>query len=336
MATATSRSSLAPAVAKRMAAAAQGFLDSLSANQRQAAMFPFAGDERYVWAYTPVSRNGLMLRAMTPPQRTAAFALMETAYSGTGFQTAREIIALETILHEWEEMTNEPSRWPRDAEQYWFSVFGTPGSKEPWGWRAGGHHIGLHLTIVDGDLLSQMPLFFGANPAEVRHGPNKGTRTLPFEEDGARALLRALNAEQRKIAVVDPVAPADILTHNYRTAERGQPLKGLACARMTGDQRELFLKLVRHYVGRAQEDLARNQWRKFESDGLDAATFAWAGPDEKGKGHYYSIVGPRFMIEYDNTQNGANHIHSVLREFDGDWGEDLLAAHYKAAHPARS
>ncbi|MBI4305822.1 MAG: DUF3500 domain-containing protein, partial [Chloroflexi bacterium] len=317
MATATNRTSLAPAVAERMADAAQRLLDSLSPNQRQAAMFPFAGEERYVWNYTPVSRNGLMLRAMTPAQRTAAFALMETGYSKTGYKTARDIVALENVLGEWEAMTNEPSRWPRDAEQYWFSVFGTPGGKAPWGWRAGGHHIGLHLTIVDGELISQMPLFFGANPAEIRHGPQKGTRTLPLEEDGARALLRALDAGQRGVAIVDPVAPADIQTHNYRTAERSQPLNGLAYERMNADQRELFVKLVRHYVERAQEDLARNQWRKFESDGFAAATFAWAGPDEKGKGHYYSIVGPRFMIEYDNTQNGANHIHSVLREFDG-------------------
>ncbi|MBI2964915.1 MAG: DUF3500 domain-containing protein [Chloroflexi bacterium] len=332
MSTATTRASLAPAVARRMAEAADKFLGSLSPNQRQAAVFPFAGDERYVWNYTPVSRNGLMLRAMTPAQRNAAFALMETAYSKTGYKTARDIVALETILGEWEATTNEPSRWPRDDEQYWFSVFGTPGSKEPWGWRAGGHHIGLHLTIVDGELVSQMPLFFGANPAEVRHGPRKGTRTLPFEEDAARDLVRALSAEQRRGAVVDPVAPSDILTKNYRTVDPSMPRKGLTFEKMNADQRERLTGIIRHYVNRAHDDLARNQWRKIESEGLGTVTFAWAGPEAPGNGHYYSIVGPAFMIEYDNTQNGANHIHSVLREFDGDWGEDLLAAHYRRSH----
>ena len=332
MSTATTRASLAPAVARRMADAANRFLETLSPGQRQAAAFPFAGDERYVWNYTPVSRNGLMLRAMTPAQRTAAFALMETAYSKTGYKTAKDIVALETMLGEWEATTSEPSRWPRDAEQYWFSVFGTPGGKESWGWRSGGHHIGLHMTVVNGELVSQMPLFFGANPAEIRHGPKKGTRTLPFEEDAARDLVRALDAAQRKVAVVDPVAPSDILTKNYRKVDPSMPRKGLTFDGMNGDQRERLTGIIRHYVGRAHDDLAANQWRRIESDGLATVTFAWAGPDAPGNGHYYAIVGPSFMIEYDNTQNGANHIHSVLREFDGDWGEDLLAAHYRGSH----
>jgi hypothetical protein len=332
MSTANTKASLAPAVAKRMADAAGRFLESLSPNQRQAAAFPFAGDERYVWNYTPVSRNGLMLRAMTPAQRNAAFALMETAYSKAGYKTARDIVALETLLGEWETSTNEPSRWPRDAEQYWFSVFGTPGSKEPWGWRAGGHHIGLHLTIVNGEMVSQMPLFFGANPAEVRHGQHKGMRTLPFEEDAARALVHALDAGQQKVAVVDAAAPADILTHNFRTVDPSMPRKGLAFDKMNAGQREQLSAIIQHYVNRAHGDLARHQWRKIEADGLSTVTFAWAGPVAPGKGHYYAILGPAFMIEYDNTQNGANHIHSVLREFDGDWGEDLLAAHYRRSH----
>jgi hypothetical protein len=322
----------APAVAARMAEAADRFLATLSPGQRQATVFPFAGDERYVWNYTPVSRNGLMLRAMTPSQRKAAFALMETAYSQPGYKTACDIIALETLLGEWEAMTDEPSRWPRDEAQYWFSVFGTPGSKEPWGWRAGGHHIGLHITVVDGDQVSQMPLFFGANPAEVRHGPRKGMRTLPFEEDAARDLVRALDPAQRKVAIVDPIAPADILTKNYRAVDRSMPRKGLVYDALNADQRAKLARIIRHYVDRAHPDLAANQWRRIEADGLSKVTFAWAGPDVPGKGHYYAIAGPAFMIEYDNTQNGANHIHSVLREYSGDWGEDLLALHYRKAH----
>lgn len=331
MSTAT-RASRAPAFVRKTAEAAHRFLNSLDAGQRKKASFPFAGDERYLWAYTPTPRNGLLIRDMSDEQRRLAFALMETGYSSGGYKVAREIVALETILGEWEAITNHKSQWDRKPEFYWFSVFGTPEGKEPWGWRVGGHHIGLHVTVVNGDFVSIMPLFFGANPAEVKHGPSKGKRVLGFEEDAARDLVKSLDAAQQKAAIVDRVAPADILTKNYRAVEPGMPLHGISYDRLNADQQTRLTKLVRHYVNRAPDDLARNQWRNFESEGFESVKFAWAGPVDPGKGHYYSIVAKSFTIEYDNTQNDANHIHSVLREFKGDWGEDLLAAHYRSGH----
>lgn len=326
------RASQAPAFVRKTAEAANRFLDSLDAGQKKKATFPFAGDERYLWAYTPTPRNGLLVRDMTDEQRKLAFALMESGYSKSGYKTAQEIVALETILGEWEAITKHPSQWERKPEFYWFSVFGTPGSKEPWGWRVGGHHIGLHVTVVNGDFVSIMPLFFGVNPAEVRHGKSKGTRILAFEEDAGRDLVKSLDAAQQKIAIVDPVAPADILTKNYRTVEPGMPLHGISFDQLKAEQQAKVTSIVRHYVNRAPDDLARNQWRNFESEGFGSVKFAWAGPVEPGKGHYYSIVAKSWLIEYDNTQNDANHIHSVLREFTGDWGEDLLATHYRASH----
>ncbi|MEX0760858.1 MAG: DUF3500 domain-containing protein [Dehalococcoidia bacterium] len=329
---ATPAPSHAPDVVRVMSAAAATFLDSFSAEQREKATFPFEGEERYKWAYTPIDRNGLLLSDMSQAQRDLAFSLMNTAYSRRGIKTAQEIIQLETILGEWEEMQGARSQWSRDLERYWFSVFGTPGSVEPWGWRVGGHHIGLHITIVNGEQVSVLPLFFGANPAEVRHGPHKGKRTLAEEEDVARDLLAALSPDQKKIAIVDPVAPDDILTKNYRVADPSAAPRGLALQDMGDQQRDILVGLIRHYVERAEDHLASNYWKRVESDGLDGLTFAWAGPEERGEGHYYAIQGPLFVIEYDNTQNGANHIHSVLRDFTHDWGEDLLAAHYDGSH----
>ena len=320
-------------VVKRMTAAANDFLNSLDDSQRRSASFEFAGDERYVWAYTPIDRNGLRLREMNDAQRKAAFTLMESGYSARGAATAHRIIELETILGEWEKINDEVSRWERHIDRYWFSVFGTPGSTDqPWGFRVGGHHIGLTANIVNGDQVSILPLFFGANPAEIRHGDRKGERTLVQEEDWARSLLTSMDTEQAKIAVVDPIAPADILTTNVLYADPIIATVGIGFGALQDAQRDQLVALVKHYVTRASDDLASNYWREVESVGFDDVTFAWAGPAAVGEGHYYAIRHPRFLIEYDNTQNGANHIHSVLRDYAHDFGEDLLAAHYRAVH----
>lgn len=321
---------------QRMTTAANDFLNSLDSGQRRVASFDFDGngsDERYRWAYTPIERNGLLVRDMTAEQRDAAFALMETGYSARGAATAHRIIELETVLDEWEAMNSNVSQWNRSIERYWFSVFGTPGSvDEPWGFRVGGHHIALSANVVGGEQVSILPLFFGANPATVQHGPRKGERTLIEEEDWARALLTSLDGVQTKLAVVDQVAPADILTTNVRSADPNIAPVGIGFGALNDGQRDQLVSLVKHYVYRASDDLAANYWRAVESTGFDDVTFAWAGPAEAGEGHYYAIRHPRFLIEYDNTQNGANHIHSVLRDYEHDWGEDLLAAHYRASH----
>jgi hypothetical protein len=316
-----------------MTAAANEFLNSLDDSQRQVATFGFAGDERYEWAYTPIDRNGLRLREMTDAQRRAAFTMMETGYSARGAATAHRIIELETILGEWEEISNNISQWERHTDRYWFSVFGTPGSvDDPWGFRVGGHHIGLTANVVNGEQVAILPLFFGANPAEIRHGDRKGERTLVEEQDWARALLNSMDGDQTKLAVVDAVAPADILTTNVRSADPNIAPTGIGFGSLADSQRDQLVALVKHYVTRASDDLSANYWAEVESIGFDDVTFAWAGSSEVGEGHYYNIRHPRFLIEYDNTQNGANHIHSVLRDYAHDFGEDLLAAHYRAAH----
>ncbi len=325
--------SLATEAVKRMTVAANDFLNSLDDSQRNTASFEFAGDERYMWAYTPIERDGLRVRVMSDSQRAAAFRLMETAYSARGSVTAHRIIELETILGEWEMIQDGKSNWERNIDRYWFSVFGTPGSvDEPWGFRVGGHHIGLSANIINGDQVAILPLFFGANPAEIRHGDRIGERTLVEEQDWARALLTSLDGDQTKLAVVDAIAPADILTTNVRSFDPNIAPKGIEFSALGDGQRDQIVKLVKHYVTRAADDLSSNYWRELEAAGFDGTTFAWAGPAEVGEGHYYAIRHPRFLIEYDNTQNGANHIHSVLRDFTHDWGEDLLAAHYRASH----
>lgn len=324
--------SSAPSVISDMAEAAMAWLHSLDDGQRSTATFPFAGDERYFWHYTPVERNGLMLSQMSASQQSLAYEMMATGYSTSGYAMARQIIELETLLGEWEAINNQASNWQRLEDRYWFSVFGEPGSAEPWGWRVGGHHIGIIATVVNGDQLSLHPLFFGSNPAEVKHGERKGLRTLAEEEDWARDLVNSMTDDQRRIAIVDPIAPADILTRTYRVTDPTMTPQGINFGRLDDAQRTRIVDLIHHYVHRAHSTAASNYWNHIEKSGWDNVHFAWAGPLERWQGHYYNIRHDRFVIEYDNTQNGANHIHSVLRDYTHDFGEDLLAAHYKHAH----
>jgi Protein of unknown function (DUF3500) len=319
-----------PARARRMADAANRFVDSLTPLQRAQATFPFEGDERYIWNYTPIARNGLLLIDMTPAQQELAMALMETGLSERGYRTAKQVIALETILRIEEHIERpDEERWDRNPLLYYFSVFGQPGGRAPWAWRVGGHHIGFHFTVVDGDLISPLPNFYGANPSEVKYGPETGLRTLPEEEDLARELVQSLDADQRAEATFDPVAPDDLLTKNYRQVTPDMTPVGLGMSKLGGGQRDLLVRLIRHHVERVSDDLAANEWARIEGAGLERVTFVWAGPLEKAKynGHYYNVKGPTFMLEYDNTQQDANHIHSVWRDFTNDWAEDLLASH---------
>ncbi|HJR39734.1 MAG TPA: DUF3500 domain-containing protein [Nocardioidaceae bacterium] len=305
-----------------MRAAATAFLDSLYDGQRIVARYDLADPERHRWQYTPGPRGGLALKDMDPHQRDRALALMSSGLSSSGAETAREIMALEPVLKALEERAGRPGAERRDAEHYWFSVFGDPAREEPWAWRVGGHHLCLHFTVVGGEA-AVTPLFFGANPARVPDGPEAGRRVLAAEEDLARELLDALDETQRARAIVSAEAPSDIRTGNAVRAEITAVPTGIRFADLDGGQQALFRVLVDHYLGRVDRPPAVD---------VESLAFAWAGGTERGQGHYYAVRGSRFLLEYDNTQNGANHIHTVWRDLDRDWGADLLAEHYRRDH----
>ena len=196
----------------------------------------------------------------------------------------------------------------------------------------GGHHIAIQSTVADGRVVGSAPSFLGANPATVPGGPFAGHRALDGEERLARALLGSLSPTQRRSAVVDPVAPPDILSGNGRRADIRDVPSGIRYDQIERAQQDGLERLIRHYLGRADAAVADAEWDRIRAAELAAVTFAWAGPDVPGRGHYYAIRGPSLLIEYDNTQDGANHIHAVWRDLTNDWGEDLLAAHYRAGH----
>lgn len=311
------------------------WLATLGADQRGRATFDFEDPERFVWAFTPGERAGLALRDMQPEQREAALAVVDVAMSERGAGEVRGIIALETILGAIERDQGRSNWLRRDPELYWFAVFGEPGAhggEEPWMWRVGGHHVAIHVTVAGGEVVGSSPSFLGANPAVIPAGVRAGERTLTGEETLARELVIGLPETARAAAIVDPIAPPEILTSNAARPDGTRVPRGLAHADMPAEAQIRLETLIRHYLGRAPDGIAVEEWRRAVADGLAETTFAWAGPTEPGHGHYYAVRGPRLLIEYDNTQNGANHIHAVWRDLANDWGEDVLAAHYRIAH----
>jgi hypothetical protein len=329
-----------------MLSAATKFAASLTPEQRQKASFAFESDERTHWHFIPTGpppmfpRNGLMIKEMTEAQRKLAHDLLKTSLSQRGYLTASSIIDLETVLGALEAAERAAAPPPaagapprnapivRDPERYFFSIFGTPSAKDPWGWRVEGHHVSLHFTIVNGTMLATSPTFFGSNPAEVRQGPKKGLRILGAEEDTARELLTSLDASQREKAIVDKTAPGDMLTMANVDIKPLSP-SGLRADAMTAAQREQLMKLLDVYIGYMPADVAAERLARVKKAGVEKIGFVWAGPVEKGQKHYYRVQGPTFLIEYDNTQNDGNHIHSVWRDFNGDFGRDLLREHLR-------
>jgi hypothetical protein len=315
--------------AASMAGAADKWLKSLSADQRQRATFPFDSDERMKWHFIPnemFPRQGVTIKEMSEPQRALARDLIKTGLSAHGYMTATSIMELENVL---QVIEGPQRRFPRDHEAYHLTVFGTPGDKTAWGWRLEGHHISVRFDIVGGSATASTPAFFGSNPAEVRDGPQKGTRVLGPEEDAARALLDSLDEKQKAVAIVLPDAPGDIVTMIAPKVDPLSPI-GIKAAALTKPQREKLMQLVDVYTSLMIADVATDRMEKLRKAGLDNIAFAWAGATEKGKKHYYRVQGPTFLVEYDNTQNDGNHIHSVWRDFNGDFGRDLLREHLKS------
>lgn len=321
------------AAAEALRLAVVAWLDGLDPARRGAATYPFESAERFAWDYRPGVRAGLALADMRPDQRTTAMAVAAAAMSARGAGEVAAIIALEPILGAIERAAGRSVR-DRDPALYWFAVFGDPGGGAAWSWRIGGHHVAIHLTVVDGQIVGSTPSFLGANPAVLPDG--SGRRALTGEETLARALVHGLSSEERAMAIVDPVAPPDIHSGNGARADLRAIPSGIRRDDLTPAQQSNLDTLIQHYLGRARDEVADADWERVVDGGLDAITFAWAGPIEPGRGHYYALRGPRFLVEYDNTQDGANHIHAVWRDLTRDWGEDVLAGHYRAGHPAAS
>lgn len=321
---------------QQMIRAANSFLKTLSEDQKKLTIRAMSDTIRYDWNYTPRERQGITLKQMNATQRDAAFALIRLVLSKEGYLKAQEIIDLENVLRVVENRPPNDTR--RDPENYAFLVFGTPDSKTPWGWRVEGHHLSLHFSSVTGRI-TFTPSFMGSNPAHVlAEVPQKGKRVLSQEEDLGFRLLHSLDAQQLSKAVLNEKAPWEMLTTNSRKAHLDK-MEGITVGEMTAEQRALFLELLNSYLNRYHITLKNQQMNQLKEAGLEQIRFAWMGDREaviaKGHGHYYRIHGPTLLIEFDNTQNDGNHVHTVVRDLTNDFGEDLLMQHYQKMHPKK-
>ena len=322
-------SALAQSTAAKMRGSMERVLAALPEKSRAQAMRPFEDRDRTDWHYTPRTRNGLSFKEMDKAGRDAVHGLLRTALSATGYRKVVNIIELEIVLREIETFG-----WMRDPERYHLTVYGTPDAAKRWGWRFEGHHLSLNFTLAGDKLAVDAPSFFGANPATVQKGAKKGLRALGEEHDAGWALLESLGEAQRREAVFEERTYGDIVTANK---DKVEPLAaaGIAGAKLDEKQRALLWKLIEVYAGNFEPGLAQARLARAKQGGLEAIRFGWAGSTVRGQPHYYRLQGPLFLIEYDASQNDGNHIHTVWRDFSGDFGRDLLKEHYAAARGTR-
>jgi hypothetical protein len=313
-----------PQVGDDMAKAAGAWLGRLDARQRNQAQLDWGNRRREDWHYVPRGRPGLTFRDMTPEQVAAAWDLLGSLLSARGIAQVRGQLKIEGILG---ELSGSLSF--RDPGNYALVVFGDPAvTTAPWAWRFEGHHLSLNFTLAGDHVAVDAPSFLGANPAKVPKGPRAGQRVLAAEEDEARSLLESLSEAQRRDAVFDTRTYGDIVTGN---AEKAEPpaLVGIAASRLSDAQRAQLLKLIETYARTFEPSLAEARMQRVRDGGIEAVRFGWAGATEQGRQHYYRVQGPLFLIEYDASQDGGNHIHTVWRDFNGDFGRDLLREHYQ-------
>ena len=310
--------------------ATEDFLESLSTEQLEKATFHYLDGERIFWYYPPMNRHGLALRDMENSQRKLAMAIIEKTLDPLAYNRTKQIIDHETILGTVEKEAGIIS-FRRDPELYYWTIFGNPRGEDPWGWRVEGHHVSLHFSIWGEDVIATTPFFFGANPAEVLKGDQAGLRILSNREDMAIELINSLDSEQRTRAIVEDAAPWDILTYNSSKPVVPKE-EGLPGAHMNGTQQEILMSLITEYVTQVRSDISQDKLSAIQKQGVGNVHLAWAGKTEPFKPHYYRIHSGNFLIEYDNVQNDANHIHSVIRDVENDFAQDVMREHLLTYH----
>lgn len=304
------------------------WLKSLDSRQREEARHPFTSNRRTDWHYVPRQRPGVALRDMSEQQRTLLWRVLETVLSDRGLLKTEGALMIEGVLG---ELTSRPRY--RDPKNYALVIFGDPARpSEPWAWRFEGHHLSFTFTHVPGKGIAVTPHFVGANPAEVPKGHHHaGLRLLGDEQEMGFKLLHALDSGLKDQAIIATRSPGDIIAGPGREQSLRTP-QGVAFGTLGTDQKAMLLGLVELYTGRLKADLAATAMEKLRQAGTDHLHFAWAGAERPGAPHYYRIHGPTLVIEHDNTQGGANHIHAVWHDPTDGFGEDLLRRHHELDH----
>jgi hypothetical protein len=301
-----------------MSAAATTLLSSLTDDQKKLASFKFDDAERVNWHFIPRERKGLGLWDLDGEALSNAEAFVATGLTVAGYHKSLEVRSLEEVLYLFESGEESARRVKRHPHRYYISIFGDPSGDAAWGWRFEGHHLSLNYTIKNGEILSSTPEFFGANPGLIDAGPGRSLRVLGRREDLARSILKSASAEQQAKIWISKEAPHDIRGPGAAQPEVGEPA-GVAVADMTPEQQKLMKDLVGEYLTAMPASVVRRRVKEIEEGGVDKVHFAWWGGSELNEPHHYVVQGPSFVIEYNNTQNQANHVHSIWRNLSGDF-----------------
>ncbi len=304
---------------------ATAFYNSISTDQTSAALFEFKDVKRTTWTFLPNPHKGITFYDMSDEQAVKASQLIKDCLSNEGSQKALAIMQLEAVLKVVENRATEDKH--RDPKRYYFAFYGKPSENQPWGWQIEGHHLSINYTSVAGKIATATPLFFGSNPARTKDG----LEVLKTETDMGFTFLKSLTETQRKKAVTKSESPYEIVSLNAVKAELLMN-EGISFNDLDKSQQRYLMEMVSFYVRRHPTGFADEFMRKIETAGLENLHFVWMGGDEWGKGHYYRIYNDVLLIEYDCTQNDANHIHTVVRDLTNDFGEDTLRLHYKNEH----
>lgn len=308
-----------------MASAASRLAELLPADQKQKLHFPYDDPERLNWQFIPKDRNGIVLWDLTGDAREAAEELVKSGLSAAGYAKTLQVRSLEEVLYLFEDGDEAYRRQRRHPHKYHITVFGTPGPTGLWGWRFEGHHLSLNFSIKDGVVVSSTPEFFGANPGLINGGPGRNLRVLGRREDLARDILKACTDDQRKQMWISETAPDDI-----RGPGAPQPISdeavGLKFSDMSTDQQKLLKELIGEYLSAMPVQVVRDRLKAIEDGGIDNIRIAWWGQSEPNQRHHYVVQGPSFIIEYNNTQNEANHVHAMWRNLGGDFNIPTNAA----------
>ena len=324
---------LALSAQQELSETATKFINSLSAPQQKKALYTSNSEEKFNWHFFPKDdRKGIPVFELNEAQRKTAFDLVRACFSENGQQKINDVMSLESVLKSLEG--REAGDGYRNSGKYYFIIFGKPDDKATWGWRLEGHHLSFSFTSKNNKIVSATPGFIGANPAIVPDGPQKGKAALQEETQKGFALVNMLSKDQMTQALISDRALPDIVTFVSRRAYIEKP-QGILYSALDKEQQAKLLELVEVYIRRYTKLFADEMLNELKAAGLDKLQFAWAGSLQPGAGHYYRIQGPTIIIEYDNTQNNANHIHSVLRDLKHDFGGDELMAHYEKDHLAK-
>jgi hypothetical protein len=303
---------------QQMVQAAERFLQVLDHSHKLQATFDYDDPERINWHFIPRDRLGIGLWDLNGAAKDAANELVKTGLTAAGYEKVLQVRSLEEVLYLFEGGEEAARREKRHPHRYYVSIFGNPAAKGLWGWRFEGHHLSLNYSVKDGKIVSSTPEFFGANPGLIDAGPGRSLRVLGKREDLARQILKASPNQQQAKLWISKEAPDDI-----RGGGVAQPIvddsKGVAYAEMTPEQQQLLKQLLAEYLAAMPASVVRERMQQINDAGMDSIHFAWWGGSELNEPHHYVVQGKTFIIEYNNTQNSANHVHAIWRNLAGDF-----------------